>query len=342
MKKTFKSLILILLITLLVACGDNKQTLEKHLQFTEIEEGYEVSGYNKGLPANVVLPEAFRGKPVVKIAQDAFRASEIKSIRIPESYKIIEDEAFLNSLKLKKVIFSTNSNLVEIGNNAFWGTYSLKSITIPKSVEKIGELAFSKALNLKEINFEANSKLTEIGNAAFSETKSLKTITIPKSVKTIGSSVFSRSYGLESIDVESGNLFYSSLDGVLYNKNQTILIAYPAGKKALSFVFQESILEISNNAFYHSQHLKRLTLNNNIVKIGNYAFASSKELISVVIPLTVIDVGARAFKDSFKLSLFTYHSEIPTTWNSNWNSSNIDLYLNNSWYFDVNNNPQPK
>lgn len=342
MKKIFKALLFISLITFLTACGDNRQTLEKHLQFTEIGETFEVSGFNEGLPANVVLPEVFNGKPVTRIGQDAFRASKIKSITIPKSYQIIDEEAFLSCLKLEKVIFTGESSLIEIGNNAFWGNHSLTSVTIPKSVKRIGELAFSNSSSLKEVSFEANSKLEEIGNSAFSGTNYLKTIKIPKSVKKIGSSVFSRNYELESINVENDNSFYSSFDGILYNKDQTILVSYPAGKKDDKLVLKSGVLEINNNAFYHVKYLKRITLHNQLTTIADYAFASAEELTSIVIPTSVVDIGYNAFKDSFKLSIYTEYQEIPKTWNSKWNSSNLKIYLYNSWDYDLNNNPQPK
>lgn len=342
MKKILKTLIILLLISFLSSCGEYQKTLEKHLQFTEIGEAFEVSGFNEGLPTNVVLPEVFNDKPVIKIGQDAFRASNIKSITIPESYQIIADEAFLSSLKLEKVIFTGESSLVEIGNNAFWGNHSLRSITIPKSVKIIGEQAFSNASSLKEVNFAPNSQLEEVGSLAFSGENLLKTITLPKSVKKIGNSVFSRNYQLESINVESGNLFYSSIDGVLYNKDQTILISYPTGKKDEKFILNDNVREINKNAFYHSKYLKRIILNNNLTKIADYAFTSTKELVTIVIPKSVVEIGAHAFKDSSKLSIFTYYNEIPNSWNSNWNSSNLEVYLNNSWDYDLNNNPQPK
>ena len=79
--------------------------------------------------------------------------------------------------------------------------------------------------------------------------KPFKTITLPKSVKKIGNSVFSRNYQLESINVESGNLFYSSIDGVLYNKDQTILISYPTGKKDEKFILMIMLEKLTKMLF---------------------------------------------------------------------------------------------
>ena len=60
--------------------------------------------------------------------------------------------------------------------------------------------------------------VTSIGNNAFYQCEKLKSITIPASVKRIGYSVFSQTRTLENINVAEENKFYSSLDGILYNK----------------------------------------------------------------------------------------------------------------------------
>ena len=89
---------------------------------------------------------------------------------------------------------------------------------------------------------EINGKLvTSIGtnftNYEYDETYAVKKITIPATVDDIGSSSefdfygpFKNAKNLEEIVVEEKNPIYCSVDGVLYNKDKTELIAYPANK----------------------------------------------------------------------------------------------------------------
>lgn len=96
----------------------------------------------------------------------AFAKTEISSIILPASIKIIGDGVFASCKSLKKVTFEENSQLTSIGKKAFKDC-DLSSITIPKDLEIIGESAFANNVNLKIINFEANSKLTNVDDRAF-------------------------------------------------------------------------------------------------------------------------------------------------------------------------------
>ena len=85
----------------------------------------------------------------------------------------------------------------------------------------------SKYKNLIQI-VKINNGVTSIGNAAFSRCSSLTNINIPEGVTSIGSSVFSGCSSLTGINVEERNQDYLGIDGVLYNKDKTELICYPA------------------------------------------------------------------------------------------------------------------
>src|SRR4029453_14297274 len=78
------------------------------------------------------------------------------------------------------------------------------------------------------------------GIAAFNGCTSLTSVTIPNSVTSIGVYAFSGCTSLSAITVEALNSFYSSIDGVLFNKSQTTLIQYPGGK-AGSYTIPNSV-----------------------------------------------------------------------------------------------------
>ena len=65
---------------------------------------------------------------------------------------------------------------------------------------------------------------------------------------------------IREINVHADNTVYASVDGVLYNKAKTELIAYPEYKVGDSFTIPEGVVTISNNAFIYARNLSKLTL----------------------------------------------------------------------------------
>jgi len=113
---------------------------------------------------------------------------------------------------------------------------------------------------------------------AFSDCTGLTGITIPDSVTSIGSNAFIGCTGLTAINVSSGNIVYSSQDGVLYNKDKTKLICYPAEKSDVSFTILSNVISIEENAFSGCNNLM-----NFIVPDGNKSYFSSlKNAVTII------------------------------------------------------------
>ncbi len=127
-----------------------------------------------------------------------------------------------------------------IGSNAFYECWNLTSVTIPDSVTSIGDGAFEYCPSLSSITIGNN--VTSIGVEAFEGCTRLTGITIPNSVTMIGSEAFAYCTSLSEIAVEALNSFYSSVDGVLFNKSQTKLILFPEGK-AGSYTISKCVFE---------------------------------------------------------------------------------------------------
>lgn len=122
--------------------------------------------------------------------------------------------------------------------------------------------------------------VTSIDGDAFVNYDKLKTVTIGKDIVCLedvaGYSVFWNSDTVENITVSSENKVYSSdSNGVLYNKDKTRIIQYPAGKINTSFAMPESVTEISRNAFYNAVNLTDITMSSNITYIGSGAFSGT-------------------------------------------------------------------
>ena len=210
----------------------------------------------------------------------------------------------------------TITDINQIPYRAFYNCSDITSITLSDSVNSVSELAFS-GCNIKNLIIADGSKnitdtmvvcpwtlesitipnsVTSIGDYAFEDCTSLKSITIPNSVTSIGKSVLINCTKLESIKVDSNNKNYSSASGVLFDKNKTDLISYPAGKMTTSYKIPVSVKNIKDNAFYNCSNLKEIKIANSVKNIGAYAFNNCKSLKNVTIPDSVTNMGECVFR----------------------------------------------
>jgi hypothetical protein len=89
-----------------------------------------------------------------------------------------------------------------------------------------------------------------------------------------------------SISVTAGNPTYSSVDGILYNKNQTTLHTYPGGKTG-AFIIPNSVTSIGGTAFYYCSSLTSVTIPASVTSIENSAFAGCSSLTNVTFQGTI-------------------------------------------------------
>lgn len=103
-----------------------------------------------------------------------------------------------------------------------------------------------------------------------------------------------------AIIVDENNLVYASANGVLYNKDYTVLIRYPNNKieDYSSFVCEipETVTKIYNKAFYINEKIKTLKLNDNLIEIGNAAFYGCSNLSTIHFNNQLQTIGNEAFK----------------------------------------------
>jgi len=210
------------------------------------------------------------------------------SYSIPSSVTSIGGDAFAMCGNLTSITIP--NSVTNIGYQAFWSCYRLTSATIPGSVTTVGDSAFA-CYGLT--NVAIGNGVASIGDDAFSGA-SLSTVTIPNSVTNIGVSPFYYCLTLTAITVDPLNSFYSSVDGVLFDKRQTTLLEYPAGKIA-NYTIPDSVTSIGDSAFADVPwNLKSITIGSSVTNIGDSAF-SSCTLGSVSIPNSVTSIGEWAF-----------------------------------------------
>jgi hypothetical protein len=182
------------------------------------------------------------------------------------------------------------NGVMTIGNGAFRGCFTLRSVTIPNSVVSIGDAAFNGCFDLNSVTI--SNGVRSIGHHAFVEY--LDSVTIPSSVMFIGNNAFKLAV---SITVVDNNPKYSSIDGVLFNKDKTRLVQYPASKKDTMYIIPNSVTTIGHGAF-SSTGLKYVIIPDSVTSIEDEAFLYGDSLTSITIPSSVTSIGSEAFGNS--------------------------------------------
>ena len=181
-----------------------------------------------------------------------------------------------------------------------------EEIIIPESVKTIDKLVFYGCTYLKNLTIKGAET---IGESAFVMCDALENINISGNCKEIqGDEPFISCLNLQSINVTDGDGSYSSENGVLYNKEKTILLAYPASKTDTEFKVPDGVKEISVSAFCNNNFLEKVDLSG-VERIGAYAFEGSKNLSKAELSDSLKSVEIYAFADCPKMnSIRVYES----------------------------------
>ncbi|MDE6088497.1 MAG: leucine-rich repeat domain-containing protein, partial [Oscillospiraceae bacterium] len=147
----------------------------------------------------------------------------------------------------------------EINENGVLTKYTgmATEVTIPHGVTRIGESAFRDCKSLTNITIPDN--VTEIGKSAFENCRNLASIMISGSVTRIGDEVFYGCESLTNIHVSDKNKNFCSCEGVLYNKDMTLLVKCPAKQKT-EFIVPDSVTSIGDSAFRGCKILTTITI----------------------------------------------------------------------------------
>lgn len=224
---------------------------------------------------------------------------------------------------------SINSLIVENGVKslswcAFYWCQNLINIALPENLEHIGSKAFEGTayynnsenwdsgvfyvdeylIDMQE-DFVGEYKIKDgtlcIVDDAISQCDYLTSIEIPTSVTYIDDEAFLCCNSLENIFVDSNNKNYCAEDGVLFNKDKTVLIQYPIGNERKSYTIPDGVTSINNYAFFQASDLTSITFPNSLLTIGEQAFDWCFGITDITIPTTVENIGLGAFADVFFL-----------------------------------------
>ena len=244
------------------------------------------------------------------IEAETFSGCEsLTEIVIPDSVSEIGESAFSNCASLAEIVIP--DRVTSIGKSAFSDCTSLAEIVIPDSVTEIGESAFSGCTSLAKVKLSNNLTIIEAGTfrdctslteivipdsvteirgrwegyyqyyvGAFSGCTSMKSITIGSGVEGVDYSFISLCRGLANINVSPNNKNYSSIDGVLFNKDGTELLAYTGGNDRSEYTIPDGVTTVCENAFFGC-YIRTLTIPVSVIEIDDSAFENCDSLKNV-------------------------------------------------------------
>ncbi len=273
---------------------------------------------------------------VNSVGEYAFgRCSELKSVTVENGIKSVSNQMFADCTSLNEIVLP--NSIESIGRRAFLNCSALESFELPDSIDTIadyafygcsginnlsisaktiGDYAFSLCSQLESVSFSDN--LETIGDEAFKST-GLSEVSIPSAVSHIGERAFETN-SVKKIDVDGSNKYYTSIDGVLFNKSETEIIDYPNYTQAESYavpqsvtsigeyafggdipslktvIIPDTVTEIENGAFMDFYGLEYIGIPDSVTEIGDNAFNGCSQLASITIPNSVTEIGDAAFR----------------------------------------------
>lgn len=250
------------------------------------------------------------------VAEFADKVSEIREKGLAKAVFIITDATNDNVSELRssinsdsfsvKLDLSQSSELTELPKEAFRNADSLYEIILPSSLLKIGDSAFVYCEHLQHISIP--NSVTSIEFRAFAECENLESLDIPDSVIkmhgyaikdcsklttiNIGTGLKEIGFigdGLENfveINVAEGNPNFASLDGVLYNKDITKLIAFPCGKSSVTI--PDTVTSFAEGAFRDAVTLETLNIPDSVTQAGGGLPCGAPKLTSITVGKSLV------------------------------------------------------
>ena len=217
--------------------------------------------------------------------------SRLSEVKFGKNLRSIGEHAFSNCSSLE--VLEINGDQLEIGTSAFEYCRNLKSVDFGDGVYGLGAAAFAVCDSLVNIYF--GSSVQSIGFGAFNNCTALKEVEINSKTEWIGPGAFHTCKQLGKISVDKQSKVFSSIDGVLFQNNQSILHTFPTAKSG-EYSVPDTVIEIGHSAFGICRDLSSVDLPAGLEKIGERAFIACDGLTSISLPKSLQLIGRNAFE----------------------------------------------
>lgn len=263
-----------------------------------------ITGYT-GDATDLVIPSMIGGIEVKAIGDNAFAwCTNLKSISIPNSVNSLGFYAFLGCSQLVSLDIPGSVNSIK------WSTFAscdnMEVINVSSSnmnyssedgvlFDKSRTTLFYYPPEKKESLYTIPASVKIIEDFAFDECNNLNSIIIQDGVENISRLAINKCKNLVSIIVFKGNLNYSSQDGVLFNKNKSVLLLYLNEKVENTYIIPSSVEVVESFAFSRCKNLKNIIIPASVKNINTMAFYNCKNLSQA----NFLGNAPYIFKDAF-------------------------------------------
>ena len=156
------------------------------------------------------------------------------------------------------------------------------------------EIIIPNTINGKEV--------TSIRSYAFADNLSIKKITLPKGLQSFWRNPFYGCNNLTDIYVDKGSETYTSIDGVLFTKDEKTIALFPTGRT--SYSIPNGVTEIGDYAFYDCL-VSKVTVPESVEAIGFGAFMNCSSLSEINVPYGVTEIDQWTFVNCTSLKAVT-------------------------------------
>lgn len=165
----------------------------------------------------------------------------------------------------------------------------LQTLILPAGLKKVG--GFNSCPNLTGVVLPEG--LEEVESFAFCGCEAITSIRLPKSLKKLDGSCFG-GCNIEAYEIDNDNPYFSAVDGVIYSKDLTTLVAFPSADPNKHFTVPTTTRIIGDSAFMDSQ-INSIELPESLTTIEGWAFQGSR-IQSIVMPDSIIEIGELVFR----------------------------------------------
>lgn len=212
-----------------------------------------------------------------------YKCTALAKANIPGSVLACKSYIFGGCTALTDV--TLGEGIETLGAGMFYDCTALGHIDIPESCTTIGKAAFYNCASLKDVKLP--SQLIGISEDMFSICESLTEICIPASVMSIGRFAFAACDNLRAINVDPASADYTSLDGVVYSKDMSTLVLYPAGRPDETYNTPSGVTDLNPVSIQGSKKLKHLIISEGVKNIRAEAIIASFALESISLPASL-------------------------------------------------------
>jgi len=232
---------------------------------------------------DLTIPES-----VTTIARQAFYSAGITSVNVPASVTAIQAQAFRGCPNLTSIT-------VDPANTVYSNADDASSADALYSIDGTTLIQYPCGVAGA---FSVPSGVTTIPAHAFSESPVLTSVTFSDTVTSINVGIAFDTPSITEYIVDEANPSFSSLDGVLYNKDQTTLLLAPKGI-AGAFIIPDGVTELADGSFVACELLTSVTIPDSVLIMnGGWmtgSFSNAIGLTSVTIPDSVTTLVGPTF-----------------------------------------------